>query len=615
MKEEFKSLILTKATKHVKRVRSSMRSRVEVLKEKTNADSFKKIMKLSALDQLIAFKLYEHDKKRIDELVKLIPSPYFVRCEVLFTDKNDTEVLYFGKFSYDTENIYSWTTEASRIRFEQPGEISYTKADGTERFGKLLRKDQYMIAEGKIVFLSSESQEYERELIYQEHFSAQKKDFVLPEIVAQMEKAQDQVIRAHHKGPFVISGPAGSGKTTLALHRVAYLTQSPETSEQYPTNSLIVFVQDTGTKEYFSQLLPSLGINEVTITTFFEWATNILSLDGIKYFSRYGNLEEDRDHYEYSKSKALCKKKLPVFNKRSVFSILKEIYEDVLSPKELKLFNTQKKDRVLDRFDITLLLIAFRQTKGSLYIIDDYYEENSSGVLKKKRGKQELVYPLIVVDEFQNYMPEQIKLFKSTLDQKKQSIIYVGDLVQQTQFGAMKDWKDIEELIEPERQVVLQKVYRNTKNILTYIQSLGYSVDTANELKTGDQVKEVQCKTPEEEIKYIQEHVQKLEKVSIGIIAKQESYLSVFKKVFANQKSIHVLTMHESQGVEFETVFLVGISKEIFTEHNLQTSDPTFIKEKIKINKDLLYVALTRAISDLHILGTEKLSRIATYIV
>ena len=45
----------------------------------------------------------------------------------------------------------------------------------------------------------------------------------------QMEKAQDQVIRAHHAGPLVISGPAGSGKTTLALHRVAFLTQSPET--------------------------------------------------------------------------------------------------------------------------------------------------------------------------------------------------------------------------------------------------------------------------------------------------------------------------------------------------------------------------------------------------
>lgn len=66
-----------------------------------------------------------------------------------------------------------------------------------------------------------------------------------------MEKAQDQVIRASHKGSLVIGGPAGSGKTTLALHRVAYLTQAPETSEFYPTKSIIVFVQDTGTKITF----------------------------------------------------------------------------------------------------------------------------------------------------------------------------------------------------------------------------------------------------------------------------------------------------------------------------------------------------------------------------
>lgn len=609
MKEEFKNSILSNAVSHVKKVRGSMQERVAVLKEKTNAKAFTSMFRLSGNDQLVAFKLYEHGKKRIGELAKLIPSPYFVRCEVLFEDKEEFEELYFGKFSYDAEDIYSWTAEAARIRFEEPGDISYVRNDGTTRTGKLLRKDQYMITDGKILFLSSESTEYARELIHQEHFSSQKKDFLLPEIVAQMEKAQDQVIRAHHKGPFVISGPAGSGKTTLALHRVAYLAQSPETSEEYPTHKLLVFVQDTGTKEYFSELLPSLGITEVTITTFFEWAKNILSLGVLDYVNRFGNSEEERDMYEYAKSKTMSEKILPTFGKRSVFALLNDVYSRTLSSTELSLFKKQQKENVVDRFDVTLLLRMFKETNGSFYTIADYYEENSAGVLKKKRGKQEVVYPLIVVDEFQNYIPEQIQLIKSTLDKKKQSIIYVGDLVQQTRFGALQNWNDIEEKIEPERKVVLQKVYRNTKSILTYIQSLGYDVDIAEGVKTGDAVTEAEYQTPEEEITHIKNVIIESGNISIGIIAKHESYLEPFKKEFKNKKNIHVLTMHEAQGVEFEWVFLVGVSNELFEIQDTEEVGKAFVQEKTKINKDLLYVALTRAISRLHVLGSQKLTR------
>ena len=66
-------------------------------------------------------------------------------------------------------------------------------ADGTKRVGELLNKDQYMIVDGKIIFLSTESIQSARELIYQEHFSSLKTEFALPEIVAQMEKAQTNI--------------------------------------------------------------------------------------------------------------------------------------------------------------------------------------------------------------------------------------------------------------------------------------------------------------------------------------------------------------------------------------------------------------------------------------
>ena len=178
---------------------------------------------LSYADQMVERIVISNNKKRIGELKHLEGSPYFVRCDVLF-DINDKETsIYFAKFGFNQEDIYSWVAPASVMRFENPGDVEYKRPDGVIQKIRLLRKDQYMIVDGKIKFLSSESIDAPRELVYEEYFSTQKTGFILPEIVAQMEKAQDQVIRAYHIGPFLISGPAGSGKTTLALHRVAYL--------------------------------------------------------------------------------------------------------------------------------------------------------------------------------------------------------------------------------------------------------------------------------------------------------------------------------------------------------------------------------------------------------
>ena len=72
-------------------------------------------------------------------------------------------------------------------------------------------------------------------------------------------------------------------------------------------------------------------------------------------------------------------------------------------------------------------------------------------------------------------------------------------------------------------------------------------------------------------------------------------------------KNVHVLTMLEAQGVEFDLVCLVGIKKETSIAEKGNIS-PKHVEERKRMQKDLLYVALTRAITELHILGTEKLS-------
>ena len=272
-----KEEILSKSNEHLDHVRASLGAELVEL-EKSLKKSQARFSSLSYADQMVESIVMANGKKRIEEFGQLSGSPYFVRCDILFQNDEQEASIYFAKFGFDAESIYSWVAPASVMRFEKPGEVSYRRPDGMVQKARLLRKDQFMIVDGKIKFLSSESIDMPRELIYEEYFSSRKSGFMLPEIVSQMEKAQDQVIRANHVGPFLISGPAGSGKTTLALHRVAYLVQSPDLSKLYPSKSIAVFVQDNGTKEYFSQLLPELGIDDVSITTFSEWAFQILEL-------------------------------------------------------------------------------------------------------------------------------------------------------------------------------------------------------------------------------------------------------------------------------------------------------------------------------------------------
>ncbi len=546
--------------------------------------------------------------QRVEDLKRLIGSPYFIKCDVILSKTGERKTYYFAKHHFSDEKIYSWFAPVSTIRFEAPGEVSYKLPNGDIQTLTLVQKDQYMIVDGKVLFFSTEEKGSPRELVYQEHFTQQKSEFILPEIVAQMEKAQDQVIRASHRGPLLIAGPAGSGKTTLAFHRVAYLTQAPDTAPFFPDESVAVFVQDNGTKEYFSHLLPGLGINNVHITTFSEWAMQLLKLEGYSYTPRYGAHEEEMDQFEYQKIKALREVLLPAFN-RGPFLTLGRAYAPFLTKESKKLFAKQKQEKQLDRFDLTILLKSYLEKYQKLET-EREVRVMSGAFARRRVRKTKVLYSMIVVDEFQNYLPEQLAIFKRCINEDNNSMLYVGDMAQQVYLGTIKNWDSIGEVIIPERNIRLDKVYRNTRNILVYIQSLGYNINLPKGLKEGPVVTEKITESVEQEIEHIKQAAEAYGHGSVGIIAKSAEYLLPFKQEFAASKNIHVLTMNESQGVEFDLVCIIGIKNDTFTtKHHLDAS-PAHLEERRTMQKDLLYVALTRAITELHILGREKLKEV-----
>gem|GEM_PF-4495919 len=80
--------------------------------------------------------------------------------------------------------------------------------------------------------------------------------------------------------------------------------------------------------------------------------------------------------------------------------------------------------------------------------------------------------------------------------------------------------------------------------------------------------------------------------------------------MFLREKQIHVMMTNEAQGVEFDVVFLVGINEDTFSISFGESVSEDLAREKKRINKDLLYVALTRAISELYVFGKKKLKEV-----
>ena len=101
------------------------------------------------------------------------------------------------------------------------------------------------------------------------------KDNKLKDIVSTIQSEQNNIIRAEKNLPLLIQGVAGSGKTTIALHRLAFLIY--EYREQLKAERMIVFAPNNLFLDYISGVLPELGVGNIKQTTFPDWAVRILN--------------------------------------------------------------------------------------------------------------------------------------------------------------------------------------------------------------------------------------------------------------------------------------------------------------------------------------------------
>lgn len=231
-------------------------------------------------------------KKR--KLHKLLTSPYFARIDFA-SGQAEATPLYIGIYSFagDPNPIYDWRAPISSMFYDfELGDAEYQTPSGKVR-GKLLLKRQYRIRDGKMEFMIENSLNIQDEVLQKE--LSKSSDDKMRNIVATIQRDQNAVIRNESAQVMIIQGVAGSGKTSIALHRVAFLLY--RFRDTIKSKDVLIISPNKVFADYISNVLPELGEEHIPELAIDELAADLLGsqFPFQTFFQQVNSLLENRD--------------------------------------------------------------------------------------------------------------------------------------------------------------------------------------------------------------------------------------------------------------------------------------------------------------------------------
>ncbi|WP_025691017.1 RNA polymerase recycling motor HelD [Paenibacillus zanthoxyli] len=206
--------------------------------------------------------------KALKKYKKLVVSPYFGRIDFAEAPEGETERIYLGIGSLMEDDgtflIYDWRAPISSLYYDgAPGTASFETPAGTVS-GEMSLKRQFVIQDGKIEVLFDTGMTIGDELLQQ--VLSHSADDRMKNIVATIQKEQNAIIRNDRSRMLIVQGAAGSGKTSAALQRVAYLLYKYRDTLQ--ADQVLLFSPNPLFNSYVSTVLPELGEDNMQQTTF-----------------------------------------------------------------------------------------------------------------------------------------------------------------------------------------------------------------------------------------------------------------------------------------------------------------------------------------------------------
>jgi len=216
----------------------------------------------------------ESKHRFLAKLSKARKSPFFGRLD--FEDEfGDAESLYIGLMQIEEANqfyVYDWRAPISRMFYDFGLGAAWYEAPFRRINGTITRRRQFKIVNGEMTrcFATdlSVADDYLQEVL--SHSSSEK----MKNIVTTIQHEQNTIIRNIQDKFLIVQGVAGSGKTSVALHRVAYLLYK---DKNLHAGNVIVFSPNKVFTEYISDVLPDLGEENTLQTTFSDFAQTYLA--------------------------------------------------------------------------------------------------------------------------------------------------------------------------------------------------------------------------------------------------------------------------------------------------------------------------------------------------
>ncbi|MCY9662039.1 3'-5' exonuclease [Paenibacillus chondroitinus] len=220
-----------------------------------------------------------------NNLAKAVDEPYFGRLDFQESGTASSQPLYIGKSGVEDERtgqllVIDWRAPVASLFYSFTGGLdaaSYDSPDGLIE-GLVYLKRNLVVRKQILQRVVDTYDRNEDSLAVGDEFLlyrlGENKDNKLRDIVSTIQAEQDRIIRAAKNTALIIQGVAGSGKTTVALHRLAFLLY--QYREQVRAERMIIFAPNSMFLDYISGVLPELGVGNIQQSTFTDWALDVL---------------------------------------------------------------------------------------------------------------------------------------------------------------------------------------------------------------------------------------------------------------------------------------------------------------------------------------------------
>ena len=606
-----------------------------------------------------------------NRLRKLIISPYFGRIDFLEDGSEKPAPVYIGIHSFfdeaGNENlIHDWRAPIAGMFYDfELGEASFEAPSG-QKTGEIVRKRQYRIRYGEME-LMLESELNIRDDILQQELSRAADD-KMKNIVATIQRDQNSIIRNETSHVLIIQGVAGSGKTSIALHRIAFLLYRYK--ESLTSRDILIISPNKVFADYISNVLPELGeetIPEMGIETlamrivegkfkfqsFYEQVSRLLEkpdpayIGRMRYKSTNEFLNRFKSYISWLERENFAETDIPVRRKvvparfvqqrfisyqhLPMFRRITDVARDVANKLRNEFgYDLTAAERNKIRSEVNRM---FKSTSlRTLY--RDFYTWDGHPEHFKYASKTTLeysdVFPVIymkihlegvdsfsgvkhlLVDEMQDYTPVQYAVLDRLFYCKK---TILGDANQSVNPYSSTNSQEIQKVFADSDAVKLVKSYRSTLQITKFAQRISRNEDLEAIERPGEEPEIVRFNNRSDEAGGIRRQISDFNESgyrSLGIICKTRKQADALHASLQgcadNLKLLSEGSSSFSAGVIITTAHLAkGLEfDQVIVPHITVKNYAT------DIDKSMLYIACTRAMHKLTLTHTGEATHYLT---